>query len=284
MQQPIVHRVQMVVVCIIGLVLMVLVTACSGVGSSGSNITITGTIVSVNASQHSAIVNVNGQQVTVGGLTDQQVVALQPQVGKTYTLQVTGSGTSYTIVPNSTPVLSETQTPEANTTTTVGVTQSPTTFAPGSINFMGTVRSISSSSLIVSMPNGSTLAMSITALTDRSHFGGGLPTSGQLIKVEATANPDGSFTATKLEPTDANDVTNQNIVEYKGVSTSAVGADRVLHFKVGTKIYNFTIGATTDLSDVGGNAQAIQANQVVKVKVQFAGSTATVLKVDRSNG
>ena len=284
MQQPIVHRLKMAIVCFVGLVLMVLVTACSGVGNTGSNNTITGTIVSVNASQHSAIVNVNGQQVTVGGLTDQQVVALQPQVGKTYTLQVTGSGTSYTIVPNSTPVLSETQTPEANTTTTVGVTQSPTTFAPGSINFMGTVRSISSSSLIVSMPNGSTLAMSITALTDRSHFGGGLPTSGQLIKVEATANPDGSFTAAKLEPTNANDVTNQNIVEYKGVSTSAVGADRVLHFKVGTKIYNFTIGATTDLSDVGGNAQAIQANQVVKVKVQFAGSTATVLKVDRSNG
>jgi hypothetical protein len=149
---------------------------------------------------------------------------------------------------------------------------------------MGTVRSVSASSLTVSMPNGSTLSMSITALTDRSHFGGGLPTSGQLIKVEATANADGSFTAAKLEPTDANDVVNQNIVQYKGPSTSAVGADRVIHFKVGTKSYSFTIGATTDLSDVGGNAQAIQANQIVKVKVQFAGSSATVLKVERSNG
>jgi len=285
MQQPIVHRLQMTVVSIVGLLLMVLVTACAGVGSTstGGNITIRGTIVSVNASQHSATVNVNGQQVTVSGLTDQQVTELQTQAGKTYSFQVTGSGNAYTIVPNSTPELSETETPVVNATSSVGVTQPPTTFAPGNINFMGTVRSVSASSLTVSMPNGSTLSMNISALTDRSHFGGGLPTSGQLIKVEATANADGSFTAAKLDTTDANDVVNQNIVQYKGPSTSAVGADRVIHFKVGTKSYSFTIGATTDLSDVGGNAQAIQANQIVKVKVQFAGSSATVLKVELSN-
>ncbi len=283
MQQPIVYRVQMAVICIVGLVLMVMVTACAGVGSpsTGGTITIKGTIVSVNASQHSATLNVNGQQATVSGLTDQQVTALQTQVGKVYSLQVTGSGNAYTIVSNSTPVLSETS--GVNTTPSVGVTQPSTTFAPGSLNFMGTVRSVSASSLTVSMPNGSTLLMNLTALTDRSHFGGGLPTSGQLIKVEATANADGSFTATKLDTTDASDVVNQNLVQYKGLSTSAVGADRVIHFKVGTRSYSFTIGATTDLSDVGGNAQAIQANQIVKVKVQFAGSTATVLKVERSN-
>jgi hypothetical protein len=286
MPQPLVHRVQMAVLCIAGLLLMVLVTACAGVSSTntGGTITITGTIVSVNASQHSATLNVNGQQVTVSGLTDQQVTELQPQVGKTYSLQVTGNGNSYTIVPNSTPVLSETATPEVNATPSVGVTQPPTTFAPGSLDFMGTVRSVSGSSLTVSMPNGSTLSMSITALTDRSHFGGGLPVSGQLIKVETTANADGGFTAAKLEPTDANDVVKQNIVQYKGLSTSTVGADRVIHFKVGTHSYSFTIGATTDLSDVGGNAQAIQANRLVKVKVQFAGSTTTVLKVALSNG
>jgi hypothetical protein len=286
MQQPIVHRLQMTVVCIVGLLLMVLVTACAGVGSTstGGAITIRGTLISVNTSQHSATVNVNGQQVTVSGLTDQQVADLQPQVGRTYSLQVTGSGNSYTIVPNSTPALSETETPVVNATSSVGVTQPPTTFAPGSIDFMGRVRSVSSSGLTVSMPNGRTLSMSITALTDRSHFGGGLPTGGQLIKVEATANADGSFTAAKLDTTDANDVVKQNIVQYKGLSTSAVGADRVIHFKVGTQSYSFTIGATADLSDVGGNAQAIQANQIVKVKVQFAGSTATVLKVELSNG
>jgi hypothetical protein len=286
MQQPIIHRLQMAIICIVGLALMVLATACAGVGntSTASATTITGTLVSVNASQHSATVTVNGQQVTVSGLTDQQVAAIQPQVGKTYSLQVTGSGNAYTIVPNSNPVLSETETPQVNVTPTDGVTQQPTTFAPGSFNFMGNVRNVSASSLTVSMPNGKTLSMNITALTDRSHFGGGLPTTGQLIKVEASANADSSFTATKLDTTDASDVANQNIVQYKGLSTSAVGTDRVIHFKVGTQSYSFTIGATTDLSDVGGNVQAIQANQLVKVKVQYAGSSATVLKVELSNG
>ena len=118
MQQPIGHRVQMAVLCIVGLVLMVLVTACAGVGSTstGGAITIRGTLISVNTSQHSATVNVNGQQVTVSGLTDQQVADLQPQVGKTYSLQVTGSGNSYTIVPNSTLQPSETNTPAPNAT------------------------------------------------------------------------------------------------------------------------------------------------------------------------
>src|SRR5215831_14534550 len=220
MQQPIIHRLQMAVICILGLALMVLVTACASVSSTstGSTTTIKGTLVSINASQHSATINVNGQQVTVGGLTDQQVAALQSQVGKTYSLQVTGNGNSYTIVPNSTPVLGETETPEVKITPSVGVTQQPTTFAPGSLDFMGTVRSVSASNLTVSMPNGSTLVMSITALTDRSHFGGGLPANGQLIKVEATANADGSFTAAKLDTTDANDVVKQNVVQYKGLS------------------------------------------------------------------
>lgn len=54
--------------------------------------------------------------------------------------------------------------------------------------------------------------------------------------------------------------------------------------KVGTKSYAFTIGPTADISDFGGDFQAIQANQLVKVKVQFAGSIGTVLKVELSNG
>ena len=275
------HHFQRLLVCIVSLVMIALLAACGGgSNTAGTNTagttSLTGTVVSVNAAQHSAVLTVNGQQVTVSGLTDQQVAALQTQVGKVYTFQVTGSGKSYTIVPNSTLQPSETNTPAPNTT------QSPTPVAPGSIQFTGTVRSISNTSTVVGMPDGSTLTMSITSLTDRSHFGGGLPTTGQLIKVETAANSDGSFTAAKLEPTDANDVFKQNIVEYQGVTTSAVGTDRVLHFKVGTKSYSFTIGATTDLSDEGGNAQAIQANQLVKVQVQFAGSTGTVLKVQHS--
>ena len=277
------HHFQRLLVCVVSLVMIALLAACGGSSNTAGTNTagttsLTGTVVSVNAAQHSVVLTVNGQQVTVSGLTDQQVAALQTQVGKVYTFQVTGSGNSYTIVRNSTLQPSETNTPAPN------ATQSPTPVAPGSIQFTGTVRSISNTSTVVGMPDGSTLTMSITSLTDRSHFGGGLPTTGQLIKVETAANSDGSFTAAKLEPTDANDVFKQNIVEYQGVTTSAVATDRVIHFKIGTKSYSFTIGATTDLSDEGGNAQAIQANQLVKVQVQFAGSTGTVLKVEHSNG
>ena len=85
---------------------MILFTACAGVARTTGATTITGRVVSVNTAQHSAILDVNGQQVTVSGLTDQEVTTLQAQVGKTYTLQVTqSSGTSYTMNPNSTPEL-----------------------------------------------------------------------------------------------------------------------------------------------------------------------------------
>ena len=46
-------------------------------------------------------------------------------------------------------------------------------------------------------------------------------------------------------------------------------ADRVLHFTAGVKSYTFTIPATANLSDFGGNAQAISANMSVKVKVAY---------------
>jgi hypothetical protein len=275
----------------LALVVLLLLAACGSVAGTGTGAgtasTITGSIVSVNANQHSAVVNVNGQQVTVTGLTDQQVAVLQTQVGKIYTLPITGSGNTVTI--------SATATIEPAQTTPTGTQVTPTTapatpsstsatvFAPGSIQFIGTARTVSPSSITVSMPNGTTLSMSITALTDRSHYGGGLPPVGQLTKVETTANQDGSFTATKLEPADPKDVVQQNVVEYKGVTSSAVGPDRVIHFTVGTKPYTFTIGPTADLSDVGGNAQAIGASQLVKVKVQFAGAAGTVLKVERSH-
>src|SRR2546430_2587148 len=112
---PIQYPFQTILVGVIGLLMMILFTACAGVaGTNGTNTggnAITGAVVSVNPAQHSAILNVNGQQVTVSGLTDQQVTTLQTQVGKTYTIQVTqGSGNSYTINPNSTPELNETNT------------------------------------------------------------------------------------------------------------------------------------------------------------------------------
>ena len=275
-------RFQTILVCVIGLLMMILVTACAGVPGTSGN-TITGAIVSVNTAQHSATLNVNGQQVTVSGLTDQQVTTLQAQVGKTYTLQVIqGSGNSYTINSNSTPELIETNTPQPNVTETTNSTEPQTSLEQGNISFTGKVQSAGNNRIVVSMPNGQTLSMSINSQTDLSDFNGALPTTGTLVKVKATANTDGSFTASTVKPATPGDL-DQNVIDYHGVTTSAVGSDRVLHFKVATKSYSFTIGSTANISDFNNNAQSIGNNLQVKVEVQFNGATGTAIQVGDSN-
>ena len=151
-------------------------------------------------------------------------------------------------------------------------TQPPVAFKAGGISFIGPVKSITSSSLVMGAPNGQTYTMAITALTDRSAFGGSLPTVGTSVDMDSIINPDGSFTATILKPAQLGDP-DLNVVAYTGLTTSAVGADRVLHFTVGTKSYTFTLPPTADLSDFGGNAQAIANNVPVKVKVQYPANT-----------
>src|SRR5579859_2687739 len=101
------NRFQSLIVCGIGFLMMILFTACAGVasttGTTTGATTITGSLVSVNTAQKSAILNVNGQQVTVSGLTDQELITLKAQVGKTYTLQVNqSSANAYTMNPNAT--------------------------------------------------------------------------------------------------------------------------------------------------------------------------------------
>jgi len=90
--------------------------------------------------------------------------------------------------------------------------------------------------------------------------------------MDSIVNPDGSFTATILKPAQTGDL-DLNVIAYTGITTSAVGADRVLHFTVGTRSYTFTLPPTADLSDFGGNAQAIANNVPVKVKVQYPAKT-----------
>jgi len=269
-------------VCVIGLMLMVLVTACVGVSSTNGTVTITGTVTSIDATNGTVTMTVAGQTVTIKGLTSVQVSALQGQIRKTYTLQATqNSDGSYTIIAGTNPVVSAPGTP-------TGIeTRNPTgPSAAGSISFIGKVQSVSSGSIVVIMPDGSTLSMSIVSgQTDLSDFNGGLPAPGATIKVDTNTNPDGSFTASKLSQpsqSDLSDQTKLNTVKYTGITTSAVGADNVIHFQVGSKSYSFTIGSTTDLGDFNNSAQSIPANQAVKVEVLFSGSTGTVVKV--SNG
>jgi hypothetical protein len=134
----------------------------------------------------------------------------------------------------------------------------------------------------MSAPNGQTFTLNITAQTDRSAFGGNLPTVGTSVDMDSSVNPNGSFTATILKPAQAGDP-DLNVIAYTGMTTSAVGADRVIHLTTGTKSYTFTISPTADLTDFGGNAQAIGNNVAVKVKVQFNGSTQTVVSVGNPN-
>jgi hypothetical protein len=151
-------------------------------------------------------------------------------------------------------------------------TATPVAFKAGGISFIGPVKSITSSSLVMSAPNGQTYTLAISVQTDRSAFGGSLPTVGTSVNMDAAVNPDGSFTATILKPAQPGDP-DLNVIAYTGITTSAVGADRVIHFTVGVKSYSFPLPATADLGDFGGNAQAIGNNVAVKVKVQFPAIT-----------
>ncbi len=173
--------------------------------------------------------------------------------------------------PGTTATTSATQAPPA-ATQPPAATPAPVAFKAGGISFIGPVKSITSSSLVMSAPNGQTYTLAITAQTDRSAFGGSLPTVGTSVDMDSAANPDGSFTATILKPARAGDP-DLNVVAYTGITTSAVGADSVIHFTVGVKSYTFTIPPTADVSAFGANAQSIGNNVTVKVKVQYPAKT-----------
>ncbi len=268
-----------IAICVVGLVMMVLTSACAGV--SGSNNVVRGSINSVNAQNHSVTLNFNGQSITISGLTDQQVAQLQSQVGKTFSLQATqNSDGTYTIVAGSN-ITNDDATPGANNTENPSSNDITNAREPGNIQFIGSVQSVGNGSIVVKMPDGSTLSMTVNAQTDNSDFNGAQPGVGQFIKVKATANSDGSFSATELKSTNNNDLQDKNTVEYQGVTTSAVGSDGFIHFGVGNKSYSFHIAAGADLSDFNNNAQSIGNNQVAKVKVVFQGATGSVTNVSK---
>ena len=272
-----------IAVCIVAFVFMLVASACAGVTNANGTTSVTGSVVSVNAQQHSVSLNFNGQTITISGLTDSEIAQLQSALSShlntNFSFNVTqNSDGSYTIstTPNSMTEANNNETPNAN--------QPQGQNEPGSISFIGTVKSVSNGSIVVSLPDGSSLSMVIVnGQSDLSDFNNAQPNVNQLVKVDATANSDGSFLASKVKPADSGDVQDQNVVEFDGVTTSAVGSDHIIHFKVGNKSLNYTIGSTTDLSDFNGNAQSIGNSVSVKVKVQFQGNTATVIKVENGN-
>lgn len=183
----------------------------------------------------------------------------------------TGGSTGQTTPGTAATTTSATQAP--STTTQPSTTpSSPAAFKAGGISFIGPVKSITSSSLVMSAPDGQSYTLALTPQTDRSAFGGNLPTVGASVNMDATINPDGSFNATILKPAVPGDP-DLNTIAYTGITTSAVGTDRVLHFTAGLKSYTFTIPTTADVADFGGNAQTIGNNVGVKVKILFPAKT-----------
>jgi hypothetical protein len=274
--------VKQIMVGIVALVLMVLVTACAGVGTTTNgvptNIALSGSVVSVDLNNHSVTLNVNGQTKTIKNVPSDILTSLQGQVGKVYGIQVTqNSDGSYTFQTGTN------VTPEANETPSNN--QTPGVNEPGNIDFIGKVQSVNSSSIAVSMPSGSTLSMSIiNGQTDLSKFNGALPGVGQALKVNAIANTsNGTFTAADLKPADSGDLQDQNTVIYAGVTTSAVVSDRVIHFAVGNKSFSFPLATTAKLGDFNNNAQSIGNNVSVKVTVQFNGTSGLAIKVETHN-
>jgi hypothetical protein len=270
--------VKQIVVGIAALVLMIMFTACAGVGASTSNgltnLTFSGSVVSVDVAHHSVTLNVNGQTKTINNIPDNVISNLQNQVGKFYSMQVTqNSNGTYSIQSGTNVTPEANETPESNQTASVN--------EPGSIDFIGSVQSANSANVVVKMPDSSTLALVVNGQTDLSKFNGSLPNAGQTVKVSATAS-NGSFIATDLKPTDSGDLQNQNTVTFQGVTTSAVGTDRVIHFTVGNRSFSYPIVSTADLKDFNGNAQSIANAASVKVKVQFNGISGTAIDVSNN--
>ena len=281
-------QVRLVIVGLCSIGFLLLFSACSSLATgTGTGGTIVGKLQSVSAANHSVVVNVNGQNITVSNLTDQQITSLQTQVGKTYTFQVQAtqnSSNSYTINSNTDPTEND------NATAIVDVTETPNTNVDteiGSLSFMGRVQQVNGSTIVVAMPNRQTLTMTvINGQSDLSNIGGRLPAVNTMVKAKANANADGSFTLSKLDTTDVSDVqdlTKINTLDVQGVTTQAVGSDNAVHVKVGSKNFAFALTSTSELKNFA-NAQAIASNQAVKVEVLFNGSNGSIVKIENSNG
>jgi hypothetical protein len=301
MSNFITKQARILIVSVCSLFIVVLLSACQGVVTSngsgyssngatttGSNY-ITGQIQSVNLQAHSVTLLVNGQQFTVSGLSDQQTAALQSQVNQTYTFQVTQSGTNaYTINQNTQPQEANSNNNSNNTSTSSSTSNQSGTPVQGNIQFAGKVQSINGSNVVVSTPDGQSLTVTVITnqanSTDLSDMKGMQLSSGQVVKVKAITDQNGNFVATKVGIDKLDDQQKDLMtVQYQGVTTSAVGADRRISFKVGNKSYSFPISTIADLKDFGNNAQSIGNNVVVKVKVTFNGTNGTATDISNPN-
>lgn len=280
MQSPLLRR---LVLSVAALVLLIMLTACAGVGtnSNGSASSITGTITTVNAANHSVTLATSNQAYTVNGLSDQEVQALQGQVGKTYTIQVTrNSDGSYSITEGTNPMEVTDATSGVNGILEATATPDSTTAmnAPGNFTLVGSVQSISSNSLTVLMPDRTPLTIAITPQTDQSPLEGTQLSTGQKVKVDVIGASNGLI-ADELRIPDADDLANATTIDFKGATTQTVGPDHMLHFNVGTRAFSYTLSPAADLDDFNGDAGNIASGTPVRVRVQFNGTTGSVIRI-----
>jgi hypothetical protein len=275
----------MFLVGICALCAVMLFSACAGVTTTrisfaGGTASITGIVDSVDTQDHRAILDVNGQQVTVTGLTYAQLEVLRTQQGKQFTIQVRRIGLStYTISAGTDPTENDHGVPGI-VMTTVPSNQNE----PGTIEFIGKVVSVSDSSIAVLMPDGQILSMNmVSSQSDLEGFHGMLPRPNQMVSVKTITNADGSFMVSKLSMAKSDNLSEQNIVIYQGVTPSPIGPDRKLNFLVGNRSYSFQIGPDANLPDFGSNERSLGDNIPVKAKVLFDGSTGIVTNLNGEN-
>ena len=275
MNQKVVKR---IVVGITALVVMIMFTACAGVGATNTNgltnLTFSGSVISVDTANHSVTLNVNGQTKTIKNIPDNVMSNLQNQIGKFYSIQVNqNSDGTYSIESGTNVTPEANETPDSNQTTSVN--------EPGSIDFIGSIQSANRANIVVKMPDSSNLTLVVNGQTDLSNFNGSLPNAGQIVRVSTTVS-NGSFIAAELKPTDSGDLQNQNTVTFQGVTTQAMGSDRVIHFTVGNRSFSYPIVSTAELKDFNGNTQSIVNATSVKVEVQFNGTSGTAIDVNNN--
>jgi len=182
------------------------------------------------------------------------------------------STTGTTVITGTTPTTTTATQGSSTATQQPSPTAQTVAFKAGGISFIGPVTNITSTSLVMKGPDNQSYTMAITAQTDLSAYSGGRPTNGSSVDMDSTINPDGSLAATTLKPSRLGDP-DLGTIAYTGITTSAVGADRMIHFTAGIKSYTFTIPASAVLTDFNGNAQAIGNNVSVKVKVLYPALT-----------
>ncbi|MBO0777631.1 MAG: hypothetical protein J2P37_02275 [Ktedonobacteraceae bacterium] len=273
-----------------GCVVMLLVSACQGIDglnmlgnpststvNGNTNMYISGTIQSVNVREHSAILVVNGQRLTVSGLTDEQVSVMGANQGRSLTLQVRQVGVdSYTVATGGAAEIDPTATPAVASASTDGAAS-----VAGSIEYVGTVLSADSDNVTVRMPDGQGLPMRVIRGQDGFHRS--WPAVGQVVRVKTIAMSDGTFQATQLQLADSDDVRNQDIVKYRGLLNSVSGSDKMYSIRVGKKEFRFPLDLEVDLDFFHMRIVPKLNNVMVKAEVVFDGDAASIVKVETVN-